>query len=132
MVYITSLDKIQIFFIHGVERDWVFWYWGHKWTYCTSPSWQVREQSTGGMILGKENWRTYKKFCTWATLFITNYIWTVLEFNLGFCDEKSVTNHLNNGMAIAISGTYCKTHSNLLVGRTDLFWISVKCSWDIT
>jgi hypothetical protein len=65
-------------------------------------------------------------------LFITKYIWTVLEFNLGFCDEKPMTNCPNNDMAIAISGTYCKTYSNLLTGKTNLYWISGKCSWDIT
>jgi hypothetical protein len=39
-----------------------------------------------------------------------NSTWTLLELSPGFCDEKSVTNRLNNGMARAISGIDCMTY----------------------
>jgi hypothetical protein len=52
-------------------------------------------ESHGGMILTRENQRTWRKTCPNVPLSIINPTWT----NLGLCSERPVANHLGHGMA---------------------------------
>jgi hypothetical protein len=72
-------------------------YWGHKWPYCTTPSWHMRIQNKWN-----DNWQgkadVLKEKPTPVPPFTLNSTWTAPGLNLGLHSGKLVNNHQSYGM----------------------------------
>jgi hypothetical protein len=86
----------------------------------------IKVESQDGMILTRENQRTWRKTCPSAILSTTNPTWPDPSVNPGLHGERLATNHLSHGMPITNQtwggGSISRVYSSLNAIANLIYW----------